>query len=188
MKSATYIIEDEKPIPNVSHLDYCFERSLPYVKIRKEGTKYWKLDFNMHPIVRNTRLIKLNYGDCLEPIYKAYAESAEIPNEKYFFHGSNYDCEMIVRKEDAEKLADQLFHLIVQLSKYDQQFFDANPVYVNEAGYTLEGFHEQNFKNDLRKKSPEELSVLFKELKRADKSKTLVLSWISDEISLKKSR
>jgi hypothetical protein len=126
MKSATYIIEEKQPIPGQSHGDYCLDNSLPYAKIRKSGTKYWKLEFDMHPIVKYPRIIKLVYGDCLKPIYNAYAESAGIPKEKQFCNGSEYNCDMMVRKEDAEKLADQLFHLIVQLSKYDQQFFDAN--------------------------------------------------------------
>jgi len=185
MKSLNYIIDNDQPIGGLSFWDYCWREPQPHVQIHKTGTKYWKLAFDMLPVIKFSRFTKLSYGAYFIPLYKTYSESVNLLKDKHNLIAGGLNAIMTVRKEDAEKLADQMFHLLVQLNKHEKGLFDEAPVYLNEDGVTPEGFHEESYKQGLKKQSPEELYELFKLLKKGNKHKTLVLSWIRDEIELK---
>ncbi|MCB9187276.1 MAG: hypothetical protein H6601_11120 [Flavobacteriales bacterium] len=184
MKSTNYIIDNDQPIYGISHWDFCWREGQPYVKLRKKGTMYWYLEFDMLPTIRFSRFSKMSFGDYFLPLYKTYAELAKLPYDKYSFVGGGLNAGMTVRKEDAKDLADKMFQLLVQLQKEDERLFNENPKYVNEDGLTPEGYHEESFKKELKEKSPEELYNLFKTLKRGNNYKTTVLSWIKEEIEL----
>lgn len=184
MKTTNYVIDSDHPVYGISHWDFCWKDGQPYVKISRSGTKYWYLQFDMLPVIKFTRFSKLSYGGYFDTLYRTYAELANLPPDKHSFVGGGLNAGMTVRKEDAEDLADKMFHLLVQLQKEDERLFNENPEYINEDGLTPEGYHEESFKKELKEKSPEELYSLFKTLKRGNKHHTTVLSWIKEEIEL----
>ena len=110
-----------------SHWDYCRDNKIPYVRIIKSGTKYWKIEFDMASVTMRERFVIISYADHIIPLYKLYAKYSSLPDNKYMYVGGGRNLIFTVHKKDAPDLAEKLFDLLLLLHEHDQKLFDENP-------------------------------------------------------------
>lgn len=154
------------PIGDDPHYDYCCNNRIPYVTIRKGGTKYWKVDYNILPLTMFERFVIIDYTDHTIPFYDKYCQDFHLPIDKKSYSGSGGCLMFTVFKEDSQEFADRLFDLLVVLSKKDQEMFDKNPVYISVDGFSPEGFKVASYVVGLEKLSDKQLIYQYNDLKK----------------------
>jgi hypothetical protein len=180
-----FIYESKRKSDNDNHWDYCSAKKIPYIKIIKSGTKYWKIDFDMFPTTKMERFVIINYSAHVIPLYELYIKYSKLPRNKYSVAGGSRNLVFTVHKKDAPEIAEKLFDLLMLLSKRDQELFDENPYTINEEGCNSEGWHVEKFVKDLKEMSDSELIKKFWRLKESNPLMLQTLQLIIDEMTMR---
>lgn len=178
-----FIYESKKKSENDKHWDSCCAKKIPYIKIIKSGTKYWKIDFDMFPTTKMERFEIISYSAHVIPLYELYIKYTKLPRNKYSAAGGSRNLVFTVHKKDAPAIAEKLFDLLMLLSKRDQELFDENPYTINEDGFNSEGWHVAKFVEDLKEMADVELKEEYRRLKESNPLMLQTLQLIKDEMT-----
>jgi len=158
--------------------DYCCDNNLPFVSIETSGKKYWNIVYDTFTIKKFERFYAIKYDDFVRPFYKDYCAKAKLPSHKSLFGNFSF----IVYKIDAQEIAEKLYDLLINLAKFDQERFDANPVYVDKDGRNSEGTNVVKCLEELRRMSDDELKEEYWQIKESNKYMLQHLGMLKDEM------
>jgi hypothetical protein len=178
-----FIYESKERSYNDYHWDYCCSEKIPYIKIIKSGTKYWKIDFDLFPITKMERFVIMNYSEHILPLYELYVKYTNLPKNIYSASGGGRNLVFTVLTKDAPSIAEKLFDLLMLLSKRDQELFDENPYTVNKDGLNSEGRHVAKFVEELKAMSDGEIIKKYHRLKESNPFMLQTLQMVKDEIT-----
>ncbi len=167
------------------HWDYCCQRRIPYVTIRKSGTKYWKVDYNVLPVIMGKRFTVISFAYSVTPLYELYCAEHNFPCKK-LQPGIDRLPPYEVYKADAENFAEKLFDLLKYLMVKDEELFNVNPFYINNDGYNCECFHVAGYMEELAQMSDIELNKEYKEMKKEKPYLLQTMQLIKNEMNKRK--
>ena len=56
------------------HWEYCSLNKIPFIQIIKSGTEFWKIEFDVFPIVKLEQIVVINFADHVIPLYLLYSK------------------------------------------------------------------------------------------------------------------
>ena len=150
------------------HYQDCCQQRKPYVVVIKSGTRYWKVDYDILPVVIGERFTVLPFSDLTSSFYDQFRRTHKYPADPKHRLGQLGVAPFMLRKEDAIEFAEELYGLLIQLSAKDRELFDKNPVYINETGYNSDGFHVAGYTKELEMMTDHELQGEYEERMRSN--------------------
>ncbi len=183
LRKFTYNNKKSDNVEYTSHWNFCHDNKIPFVCIRKSGTKYWEIEYDIASITMMERFRIINYTDHISPLYKLYAKYSNLPYNKYDYFSGGRSGTFKVHKKDAPKLAEKIYDLLLLLNEHDQKLFDEKPFKVDKEGFNSEGYHVAGFKKKLKEISDDLLLSLFNSHKKDNPYMLQQLSLYKKEIA-----
>ncbi len=176
----------KEPLGGDTHWDYCCTKRIPYVRIRKKGTRYWLVDYNLLPVVLGERFTALSFQDYTPKFFDQFIKEHSYPKETNHRLVQLDDYTFILNKEDAHEFAERLFDYLTKLAVQDKELFDKKPIYVDQDGYNSDLFHVAKYGEELACMSDSELILELTDMKMDNPNYKQTIQLITNEISKRK--